>query len=150
MIELKADPTNRKAEFHINNTVVLTERGIRQGFYHVGKLLKASASAAILAKDKTGVIRRIRRGKVIRRHQASASGESFANLSGAARRQLGYDVKGSTELEFGFRNNSETDEYTERLENPKKLNRPALGNAVKKEQGNTISTMESELRKALK
>lgn len=147
MIELKKDPANKKAEFHINNTIVLTKKGIRQGFYNVGKLLKSSANKDILAKDKTGKVYRIRRGKVIRNHRASAHGQTFANLSGAARRTLGFDVVGSDHLEFGFRQNAETF-YTKILETS--LNRPAIGNAVQKEQGNTIMIMERETKKALR
>lgn len=144
--EFKEDPANRKAQFVIDNTVKLTKIGIRQGFYNVGKNLKASANKDILAKDKTGVIRIIRRGKVRRRHQASAKGETFANLSGAARRQLGFHVRGDSELEFGFRRDQKTF-YTKILETS--LNRPALGNAVKKESGNSAMIMEREVEKAL-
>lgn len=148
MIDIKADPGNHKAQFLIDNTVPLTKRGIRQGFYQVGKQLRASANKEILAKNKTGRVYLIRRGKVRRKHRASAPGQTFANLSGAARRQLGFDVHGTSELEFGFRRNSLTDPYTKVLETS--LNRPALGNAVKKESGNSINLMESELKKALK
>jgi hypothetical protein len=147
MIEVKEDTTNRKAQFIIDNTITLTKRGIRQGFYQVGKQLKASANKDILAKDKTGVVYLIRRGKVRRKHRASAPGQTFANLSGAARRQLGYDVNGTSDLEFGFRKNSNTDPYTKVLETS--LNRPALGNAVKKESGNNVMLMERELKKAI-
>lgn len=145
-MSFREDPGNRKAHLHIANTDKLTKRAIRQGFYKVGKLLAASASKDILAKDKTGRLYLIRRGKVVRRHRASAKGETFANLSGAARRTLGFDVKGGSELVFGFRKDQKTF-YTKILETS--LNRPALGNAVKKEQGNSISIMEQEARKVL-
>jgi hypothetical protein len=147
MISAKEDRENRKAQFQIDNTIRLTNRGVRQGFYNVGKQLKGSANKDILAKDKTGRTYRVRRGKVIRNHRASAPGETFANLSGAARRTLGFEVRGSSELEFGFRKVQETF-YTKILET--KLNRPALGNAVKKESGNNIVILERELKKALK
>ena len=147
MIELKEDSANKKAEFHIVNTIRLTDKGIRQGFYNVGKLLKSSANKDILAKDKTGKVYRIQRGKVVRNHRSSAPGQTFANLSGAARRTLGFDVRGASELEFGFRQNAETF-YTKILETS--LNRPAIGNAVKKEQGNSIMIMERETKKALR
>jgi hypothetical protein len=140
------DPKNRRAEISIDNIERFTDRSIRQGFYKVGKLLKASANTDILAKDKKGTVYKVRRGKVTRRHQASAKGQTFANLSGAARRTLGFDVKGGSELEFGFRENQETF-YTKILETS--LNRPALGNAVRKEQGNAVSIMEQELEKEL-
>jgi hypothetical protein len=146
MIEIKADPNNRKAEFQINNTIRLTNRGIRQGLYKVGKVLKARANKDILAKDKTGRVYIIRRGKIRRKHQASAPGETFANLSGAARKTLAFTVTGASELEFGFGSNSQT-RYTKILET--RLNRPALGNAVKKESGNVISILEQELKRAL-
>lgn len=144
--KFKADPGNRKVEVQINNIANLTKKGIRQGFYNVGKVLRASASKDILAKDKTGVISIIRRGKVRRRHQASSPEQTFANISGAARRTLGFEVRGGSELEFGFRKNQETF-YTKILETS--LNRPALGNAVKKESGNSVMIMESEAKKAL-
>jgi hypothetical protein len=145
-MSFRESPENKKAHLHIDNTVKLTKGSIRQGFYKVGKLLKASANKDILAKDKSGRVYVIRRGKVLRRHRASAKGQTFANLSGAARRTLGFDVKGGSELVFGFRKNQETF-YTKILETS--LNRPAIGNAVKKEQGNAISIMESEAKKAL-
>lgn len=146
MITVKEDPANRKAEFHINNTVRSTKRGIRQGFYNVGKNLRSSASEDILKKDKSGIIYKVRRGKVVRRHQASAPGQTFANLSGAARRTLGFEVRGASELEFGFRKNQETF-YTILLEG--KLNRPALGNTVRRQSGNNSMILERELKKAV-
>lgn len=146
-MSFREDPNNRKAFIQIDNTIKLTKRGIRQGFYQVGKVLRASANTDILAKDKTGVVYRIRRGKVIRNHRASSKGQTFANLSGAARKTLGYEVKGASELEFGFRKNEET-HYTKILETS--LNRPALGNAVKKESGNAVTILENELKKSLR
>lgn len=145
-ITFEADFTNREAFLNIDNMEKLTKTGLRQGFFHIGKVLRASASKAILAKDKTGIVYKIRRGKVTRKHQASSEGQSFANLSGAARRSLKFAVKGTSELEFGF-DKSEKTEYTKTLEIS--LNRPALGNAITKESGNSISIMEGELRKAL-
>lgn len=137
---------NKKAQIQIDNTIRLTKKGIRQGFYNLGKVLRGTASKDILAKDKTGIIYRIRRGKIIRNHQSSAESETFANLSGAARRSLGFDVRGANELEFGFRKAEETF-YTKILEGS--LNRPALANTVTKESGNTVMIMETELKKAV-
>lgn len=146
-IEAKPDFVNRETIFHIENLNKFTNRGLRQGFYHVGKVFKAAANTAILAKDKTGIVYKVRRGKIVRRHRASSRGQSFANLSGDARKTLGFDVRGSSELEFGFRKQANT-EYTKILETT--LDRPTLGNAVKKESGNSISIMESELKKLLR
>ena len=137
---------DRKAELHIKNTAKLTRTAIRAGFYHVGKRNVSVASKDILAKDKTGRIYGIRRGKVVRRHRASALGETFANLSGAARRTLGFAVHGSDSMEFGFKKNQKTF-YTEILETS--LNRPALGNTVKSESGNSHRIFEQEAKKAL-
>ena len=136
----------REAQLHIDNTIKMTKRGIRQGFYEVGKNLKGAANTAILAKDKTGRIYKIQRGKIVRRHRASSPGQTFANLSGAARRSLAFSVHGASELEFGFEENQET-HYTKILETT--LKRPALGNAVRKESGNNIMILERKLREEL-
>lgn len=72
------------------------KRGIRLGFWETGKNLVKTASNEIKRK-KTGRVykykgRRIRAGK---------AGDYHANRSGANRRSLDFEVKGSSELEFG-------------------------------------------------
>ena len=135
----------------INDIAGSTEKGARQGLYKVGRILKATANKNILEKPKAGKTYFIRRGRSGRRfkHVASAAGESFANKSGAARKTLGFDVRGSSSVEFGFRRNAATD-YVSILENEKQLNRPTLKIAIKQNQRNAVKLLEDEIRKAMK
>lgn len=136
---------------NVRNLDKATRRGVRQGFYKLGKSLKATANKNILEKPKSGRTYIIRRGPTGRRfrHIASSRGESFANVSGAARRTLGFDVRGANHLEFGFRKNSQT-EYTKLLEDTNKLNRPTLKIAIKQNQRNSVKLFEREIKRAVK
>ncbi len=81
-----------------------TARGIRQGFFNIGRTLKRTANKNILDKSKkTGriYIRRDRAGRR-RRHRASAPGETHANMTGALRKAVAWKVHGSDELEFMY------------------------------------------------
>ncbi len=145
------DLTPKELQIHLSTLEQKTRRGARQGFYKVGKSLKATANRNILGKPKSGKTYVIRRGPTGRRfrHIASARGESFANQSGAARRTLGFDVRGANQLEFGFRKNSQT-EYTKFLEDPNKLNRPTLKIAIKQNQRNSVKLLEREIKRNVK
>lgn len=136
---------------NVRNLDKATRRGARQGFYKVGKSLKATANKNILEKPKSGKTYIVRRGPTGRRsrHIASARGESFANRSGAARSTLGFDVRGANQLEFGFRKNAQT-EYTKFLEDPNKLNRPTLKIAIKQNQRNSVKLLEREIKRNVK
>lgn len=139
---------HKQMQIDISGIVNATKRGIRRGLYRAGKSLKATANKNILEKPKSGRTYFIKRGRSGRRfrHVASSPGESFANRSGAARRTLGYDVRGSSQLEFGFRGNAET-EYTKILE--ESLNRPTLTIAVRQNERNIIKHLENAIRKEL-
>ncbi len=81
-----------------------TARGVRQGFFKIGQRLLAIANRNILDKTKkTGriYIRRDRAGRR-RRHQASAPGETHANMTGALRKSIGWKVKGAESLTFQY------------------------------------------------
>lgn len=142
MFDVKIDSSSRKALLTLELAQKSTVRGIRQAFYFLGKDLKADANKNILAKPRSG---RVYKHKG-RRHTASTEGESFANRSGAARRTLGFDVKGGDQLEFGFREKAATI-YTKFLE--ESLNRPTLGIAVKDNQRNAQVHFEREIKKAI-
>jgi len=139
----KADSKNRKIELHIQNLETLTKRGIRQAFYKLGRDVKDTTSKNILKKPRSGRKEKFRG----RNRRASVAGESFANRSGDARKQLGYDVHGSDELEVGFRSNAKT-VYTKILE--EKLNRPTLAIATSANNRNATVHFEREIQKMLK
>lgn len=74
--------------------------GAKKGLTYAGKFFLKTASDKI--KDKTTKTGRIYLYKG-RRHQASAPGEYFANMSGKARRAIGFNVTDSQTLFFGNR-----------------------------------------------
>ena len=125
-----------------------TERAIRQGWFKIGAQLNKRLSEQMLAKNKTGITRKLRQGKRKVRHTASARGETPANFTGKLRRSRGYQISGSSSLEFGFRKGMKAP-YSVFLEPEDKLDRPGLGNAVKSESGRMQSILANELREAL-
>jgi hypothetical protein len=140
---VKPGKGNREVELRIAKGAQSTIRGIRQAFYFLGKDLKADANKNILERPRSGRVYKFKG----RRHKASVAGETFANRSGAARRKLGYDVKGGDQLEFGFRADSET-LYTKILE--EELDRPTLKIATRDNQRNARKHFEREIERAHK
>ena len=132
----------------------LTRRGLRQGMFRAGQTLRASASREILKGPKTGIIyvRRIAGGRR-RRHQASAPGETHANLTGTLRRSLSFQLRGSKEIEFGYGVSSgkSAPDYARFVEfgTTKMKARPSLRNALRSEQGNLTQHFEREILDAL-
>lgn len=146
---------NARIEDRINGIEKLTKRGIRQARFKVGHGLIAAASQEILKGPKTGriYIRRDRIGRR-RRHQASAPGETHANLSGDLRKSLSFQIRGSDSMEFGYgvSGPKEAPPYAEWVEfgSTRMKARPSLRNAIRAEQGNTIKHFEREIIKAQK
>lgn len=102
-IQFKEDINNQKVYIKIDNLKDITARSIRQSFFMLGKDLKKTANKAILKRPKSGRVYIIRTaGGRRRRHRASAPGESHANMTGKLRRALGYKIRGSKTLEFGY------------------------------------------------
>ena len=139
----------------IKNIPKLTKQGLRRGMFKVGHSLIAVANQNILKGDKTGVVY-IRRDRAGRRskHQSSAPGETHANLSGTLRRSLSFQLRGSSEIEFGYGVSSgkEAPEYASFVEfgTTKMKARPSLKNALNAEQGNMTQHFSGGINKALK
>ena len=146
---------NNRVFGRIENTFKLTKRGLRQGMFKAGQSLIAEANREILKGQKTGriYIRRDRIGRR-RRHQASAPGETHANLTGELRKSLSFQAHGSSELEFGYGVSSGKDapEHGKFVEfgTTKMKPRPSLRNALNAEQSNLTEHFEREILKALK
>ena len=143
MFRIRSSHGNRKVLLQISRNKKASVRGIRQAFYFLGKDLKADANKNILEKPRFGRKSTFRG----RRHTASQPGESFANKSGAARKTLGFTVKGGDQMEFGFRANAET-LYTKILEED--MDRPTLKIATQQNQRNAQKHFEREIEKAHK
>lgn len=141
MFRVTGDDRGRKVERNLFGLKDITVRGKRQAFYKIGALAKSTIVRNISAKPRAGRLEKYNG----RRRRASVAGESFANKSGAAKKTLGFEVRGSTELEFGFRENAETI-YTKILEESK--DRPTLKIASKSIVGNAQTIMINELKKA--
>ncbi len=146
-MEIKEDNGNKIVFLKIGQIDEDTRRGIRQGFFRLGSSLRRTASKQILSKNKTGRLYRIRRGGRMINHRASAPGETPANLSGNYRRNLGFEIHGSEEMEFGGRA-----DYAGFLEDGtgRMAPRPGLGNAIKAEERNAIAYFESSVSSNLK
>lgn len=141
--DMQPGSKNKVVFIKIRNYKKSTVRGIRQGFYFLGRDLRSTANANILKTPRSGR-EEVFRG---RRRRASIAGESFANRTGDARRQLGFDVRGSNQLEFGFRQNRKT-AYVIDLEFEK--DRPTIEIAARANFRNAQKHMEREINKAQK
>lgn len=132
MLDLQSDRANQQVFAQLNGLEDRTRRGVRRFWFALGKSLLKSFNAEVLRKPKSGRVYKIRRGKVRRRHVASAPGESPANLSGNYRKSAGYQIRGMMEMQFGAEA-----EYAGFLENgtSRMRARPGLGNAVRDTQG---------------
>jgi len=148
------DRQNDRVFGRIENLQRLTRRGLRQGMFRAGQTLRAEASRAILNDPKTGIvyIRRDRAGRR-RRHQSSAAGETHANLTGALRRSLSFQLRGSSEIEFGYGVSSgrSAPDYAGFVEfgTTKMRARPSLLNALNSQQGNLTQHFENEILEGL-
>lgn len=118
--------------------------GVRMGLFESAVIFKNKVVENIMRGPRDGGIDHeyIRRTKRFRRF--SVSGESFFNRFGAARRSLGYDVKGSTLMEVGFRKDPKTI-YVKVLE--EHWNRPTLQIASKETTGTMQTIMIREILK---
>jgi len=126
-----------------------TKRGIRQGFFSLGNDLVRTLRKQVLEKNKRGrtYIRKDRAGRR-RRHVASGPGQTPANRTGTYRKNAGYQLRGSEQLEFGIREGSPYAKFLE--EGTKKMApRPGLGNSVRANQRNARTDFESSIEREL-
>lgn len=147
MIKVESDPANRTSLLKLDRGVEFSQRAIRQGFFQLGKDLKATADKEILRKPKSGRTYIIRgAGGSRRRHVASAPGETHANLSGKLRHSLGWAVQGAAQMEFGYIDGL-IPEYAPFVEfgTRRMAARPSLSNAV----GTTVRNAEIYFSSAL-
>ncbi len=145
MLDLVESRGNADVFNQINKANLRTERGIRRGFFRLGDDLRKELRQEMLKKNKRGrtYVRRIR-GGARRRHVASGPGQTPASLTGNYRNNVGYNIRGSRQLEFGVRDNVP---YAVFLENGtrKMQARPGLANAVKATERNARSFFDKAL-----
>ena len=87
----------------IDEHAEITERSIRYAWFELGKELKGVALAEIRSRDKRGRVYLIRgpSGRM-RRHIASAPGQSHASRSGRLERSISWKIRGDNSLDFGY------------------------------------------------
>lgn len=137
---------NERAFQSAGNIAANTKFGIEKAFYFIGKDLTGEFNRQVLAKNKSGRLYIIRRGKTRRRHIASAPGETPANISGKYRKGIGFKVDGANQLIFG--NNAEHAGFLESGTRFMKK-RPGLGNTVKSSERTIIRDLSSNIEDRL-
>lgn len=141
----KAPSENRKVFLQIDQLEERTNRGIRQGFFRLGARLKQEMNKEVLKKNKQGrvYLSKDRAGRR-RRHRASAPGQTPANRTGNYRRNIGYQLRGASELEFGVREGAPYAEFLE--EGTRRMSpRPGVGNTVKATEREARTFFEGSL-----
>lgn len=147
MASIKIDSASKKVLVKIGRIDKSLNTQLRNSWYQSGKLLKATASRNILKKPKSGktYVLRDRAGRR-RRHVASAPGESWANLSGTARKGLFFKVVSAKKMKFGNK-----DVYYARFleDGTKKMDaRPAHLISIKQNKKNIFRILRKNTRKA--
>lgn len=137
VLTVESSRGNKKHLATLARTEKIVRISIRHAWFELGKNLKSEANQEILRRPKSGRVYVVRdpSGRR-RRHVASASGETHANLSGRLRRSISWKVHGEDSMVFGYgvsvtgKNKSPRyDEYVEfgtRNMGP----RPSLENAI--------------------
>lgn len=149
MLNFIAGTQNANVFKQINEIEDRTRRGIRQGFFRLGNDLVRTLRKQALEKNKRGrtYIRKDRAGRR-RRHVSSAAGQTPANRTGTYRKNAGYQLRGSEQLEFGIREGAPYAAFLE--QGTKKMApRPGLGNSVRANQRNARTDFDSALDREL-
>lgn len=148
MINVHIDEPSQRVIIALGEAPKRYQLATRRAFYLLGVALRHTAQQSIMEKPKHGRLYLIRQGKRLKRHRASAPGESPANLSGKLKRGIGFNVRGYDRLEFGVR---ETVKYGKFLEKgtKKMAARPYLISAIKKNEKTAIEYFGNEINKAM-
>ena len=141
LIKVKTTSEGKKALASVEGIAKKTPNAIRQCLYRVGKVFQKTANKGILKSRKTGNTYSYKG----RKYRASKPGQYPANVSGANRRSIGFNVKGKKTLYFGA-----GEKHSEFLVKGTKNMRPRdfLLKAMKqsKQEANRILTVELNKR----
>jgi HK97 gp10 family phage protein len=145
-MNIRPSANNQRIYFKIKSIEHNVKRGIRQGYYNLGKQLKKYLSDKMLEKPKHGRVYLIKRGSRYVKHTASAPWEYAANMTGKLRRSIDFKVHGYQQLEFGQK--MPYAKYIERGTS-KMEPRKNLRAAIKDNLGNARMYFEQEIKKKL-
>jgi hypothetical protein len=146
-VKLKPGLTNNKVFYQIENMPTTIKKAISGALYEIGGENVTHAKYMIFRR-KTGRIYVIKGAF----HQASAPYEPPANLSGDLARNLGYTVRGSSQMEFGDKAQPGKEPYGKYLEGGtiKMKPRSHIGATVKARFKNAENSFISYTKRELK
>ncbi len=146
-IRIRKSSTTARTFDRLKSIVPRTRRAIRETWYGIGDDLEKRAAAEIRRTPKSGRIYIARRSGRRFRHQASAPGETHADLSGALRKSISWKVRGNQELIFGYGVTGSAPKYADFVEQgtSRMAARPSLGNAVTYVQAHTVIRFEAAM-----
>ncbi len=148
MIKIIAHRGNVSAYNRIATHALRIKKGIKLAYNDIGVAHTKQLKRDLNDKGaKTGRLYDVVVNGRLRRHRASARGQTPATLSGLYERNIQTQVSGGNELKFGIGNNVQ---YSERLELASGLFRPGLKNTIDKEERNTETYFETRIDGALK
>ena len=153
VMRIQSDRRNEREFIRMRGIEQATRKGIRMGWFDLGRDLKSEADREIKRKPKSGrtYIIRSRSGRR-RRHVASAPGETHANLSGRLRRSLSWKVHGSDSMDFGYgvstTSRNQAPRYSPWVEfgTVRMEERPSLENAINATQREAEQNFERTIR----
>ncbi len=114
-----------------------TRRAVRQAWFALGKDLERQARREARRRPKSGRVYVIQIRGRIRRHRASAPGESHANRTRELIDSVGWKVHGSDSMDFGYGITSDAPRWAPHVElGTRNMDaRPTLENAINAIQG---------------
>ena len=144
--KLQVSKENKRVTAQIVNSPDATKRGIRNALYLVGRDLTKASRDLIKNPPKSGRFYRIpgRKSRV----RASAPGQPPANRTGTLRRNVGFQVEGSNEMEFGVRERINYGKFLE-LGTRKMAKREFIIKAIDQKQGAIENYLNGEINKEL-
>ncbi len=143
------------AEFKkLNKVRQKTQQSVRQAWFGLGRDLETEGKKEIKRTPKSGRTYFIRtKSGRIRRHVASAPGETHANLTGKLRRSVSWKVHGYSRMEFGYGvatiSSNAAPEYDVFVEDgtSRMQPRPSIENAVRKIKRTTSQHFQKAMLK---
>ncbi len=159
MITVTLPPNSARMLLRMVNMPSVSRIGMTRGWQQLGESLKRDADREILKHPKSGRLYIVRGGRegrgALKRHRASAPGETHANLTGRTRRSLSWRSGGADEMAFGYgvgsNRRGNPPPYAKMLEfgTKRMKSRPSLFNAIRGNIRNAQTYFGVEIRRVL-
>jgi|GEM_PF-2505086 len=143
-VDITSDSNSFRFFESVENLAANTHFGIEKAFWQSGKDITAEFSKQVLAKTKTGRLYIIRK----RKHRASASGETPANITGNYRKSIGFQVNQGATPQLVIGNSAEYAGFLE-LGTSRMRPRPGLRNSISASERDIIRNLSTDIFEAL-